>query len=121
MYRGHLGLSGSIGGLVLGAGNFFFTLGMLYSSIANVLVIGASASLFAAIGSFIIFGEVILLRTLITIAVCIACVGLIFNSDVSGSGNEKQLLGNTFAVFRALFQAAAFVAIRYRSSFAKRE
>jgi drug/metabolite transporter (DMT)-like permease len=82
-----------------------------YTIVANVLVILASNPLFSALFSWLMIGEVILLRTAVCMGVCVGAIALIFYDQIGGDSSAQGVLGNIFAVGAAVLLGLYFALI----------
>ena len=115
-YRGALlsrlramGLTGLAYGILSSAGISCFVLAVQYTSIASAVMIVATTPIFAALISRIFLGERLSLRMLLTIAACLAGVGIITGSANFGG---EGLLGEFFALVTAVTLASALTIAR---------
>ncbi len=99
-------------GLVIGPlfalGTVFFLLSITHTSVANTLVIIATAPLFAALVSFVLMGEMLALSTALAIAT--GLLGVVIT--VWGSLGAGRLLGDFAALGTAVCMALNFTLIR---------
>ena len=112
----NVGLVGGFGGMLLGASDYLFTTAIHLTAVANVLVIYATSSMFSALFSWLFAGEVLLLRTSITIAVCIGATLFIFYDQIGGDGSEDDITGNICAVFAAITMGSYLSLVSYAES-----
>lgn len=104
----NIGAAGVLLIIIFTGSTVSFIFALSYTSVANTLVIIATAPIFAAILSRVILGESISLMTAITILVVIAAITLI----VSDSYQTGTLFGDLCAVFTAVCIAGSFVITR---------
>ena len=90
------------------ASTVFFVIALTYTSVANTLVIIATAPIFAVILSRIILGESVTVFTNVTILVVLAAIVLI----VSESYRRGTVFGDLCAVVTAVCIAGSFVITR---------
>ena len=108
-----IGKIGFAAGIFLGASDIFFTLAIEYTVAANVLVILASNPLFSALFSWILIGDVIKLRTAVTMFVCMGAIALIFYDEIGGDGSANGMLGNVFAMCAAVTLGLFFAIVHF--------
>ena len=80
---------------------------------ANVLVMQSINPMFSAMFSYILLGETMLLRTVITCVICFAVVIWIFISEASTSNDG--MAGNIFALLSSILIGEFFALIRVAS------
>ncbi len=103
-----IGKSGLILIALFTSSTLFFVLALTYTSVANTLVIIATAPIFAAILSRVILRESITMFTALTILIVLAAITMI----VSDSYQSGTLLGDTYAMGTAICIAGGFVTTR---------
>ena len=103
-----IGKSGILLILLFSASTLFFVIALTYTSVANTLVIIATAPIFAVILSRIILGESVNLFTALTSLIVLAAIGLI----VSESYQTGTLFGDLCALGTAVCIAGSFVTTR---------
>lgn len=110
-----LGSIGLFAGIVQGISQVLFTVGVLNTAAANVLVINATNPVFSAILSFVILRETIPLKTIIVICISFGAIILVFSSDSSFGGDSSStsaLVGNLASLGAAVTIGLYFVLIR---------
>ncbi len=90
-----LGRWGLLAGIVWGASNVFLINAVQQTYVGNVLVILASAPMFAAICSYLIHRQLLPWRTIITCVVSFGVLALVFLGSTSSSGSSTGGGGNT--------------------------
>ena len=90
----------------------FFVLAITHTSVANALVIIATAPLFAALFSWIFLKETISLSTWIAILVCIGGISLIFIGSMGGGSR----IGDLYAIACAFGIAGQVTTVRHARS-----
>ncbi|CAM9533607.1 unnamed protein product [Ectocarpus fasciculatus] len=108
-----IGKLGVLAGVLLGAANIFFTYGVEYTAVANVLVILACNPLFAALFSWALVGEVVKARTAATMCVSLGAIALIFYDQIGADSTDKSGLGNVFAVAAAVLLGLFFAVVHF--------
>ena len=103
-----IGKSGVILIVLFTASTLFFVVALTYTSVANALVIIATAPIFAVMLSRIILDESVTFFTAATILIVLAAIGLI----VSESYQAGTLFGDLCAMGTAVCIAAGFVTTR---------
>jgi drug/metabolite transporter (DMT)-like permease len=104
-----IGWVGLVVAVFQAGGNLSFVTAVTQTSVANVLVIVATAPLFAAVLGWLVLGEAVPLRTWIAIACVVGAVALV----VAGSLSSGHALGDIIALGGSLCSAAAITAIRH--------
>lgn len=104
-----MGLPGVAVGACFATASTSFVLALSYTTVANVVLIGAAVPLIAALMSWLIFRERVSLTTWIAIALVIAGVGIMVSDSMTGSVSP---LGDALAVLVALAFASATVITR---------
>lgn len=110
-----IGKIGFIAGLVWGANNFLFTFAIQNGVVANVLVIVASNPMFSAVFSYILLGEVVPLRTVITCLICFAVIVIIFVGELNA--DSSAYVGIVAAVFCSASLGLYLVLLRLASKY----
>ncbi len=105
-----IGLSGLLAGAIFALSSLGFLISLAHTSVANTLVIVATAPLFAAIFSFLLMGERIALRTLFAIIATLA--GVIIMS--SSSWERGSIIGDLAALVTAMTLGLKFTIFRRR-------
>jgi len=108
-----MGWIGILCGLIFGTSNIFFTTAVQYTAAANVLVILAINPLFAALFSWILLGDIIKLRTVITMLIGLGAISLIFYDEITGGSSSRSILGNIFACCTCVLMGLFFAIVRY--------
>lgn len=104
-----MGWAGVGVGLCFATASTAFVVALAYTSVANILLIQAGVPLFAALMTYLLFGERITGATWAAIAAVILGVGIM----VSGSlGGQVSLVGDGLAILIALVFSAATVITR---------
>ena len=103
-----IGWLGILIAIIFAINTTFFQLSVQTTTVANTLVIIATAPLFAAILSVIFLKERVPLRTWITILISFLAVGLVF----AGRLDSGHLFGNLAALISAIGLGAHFVLVR---------
>jgi drug/metabolite transporter (DMT)-like permease len=103
-----IGWLGMLIALLFALNNVFFQLSVQNTSVANTLVIIATAPLFAALFSVVFLSESVPIRTWIAIVVSALGVGMVFVGEL-GSGN---LFGNIAALISSVGLGVHFVLVR---------
>ena len=67
--------------MLWGASNMLFTSAIQLTAVANVLVIVASNTVFSSIFSYLLLGEVIPIRMIVTSIICFGAIALIFSGE----------------------------------------
>jgi drug/metabolite transporter (DMT)-like permease len=76
-----LGPFGWGAGMLWGASNMLFTSAIQLTAVANVLVIVASNTVFSSIFSYLLLGELIPIRMIVTSLICFGAIALIFSGE----------------------------------------
>ena len=108
-----IGWIGVLCGFTFGISNILFTIAVHYTAAANVLVILATNPLFSALFSWFLLGDVIQVRTAITMLVGLAAISLIFYDEFSGGSSPKVILGNIFACCTSVLMGLYFSMVKY--------
>ena len=103
-----IGNSGLLLIILFTASTLFFVIALTYTSVANTLVIIATAPIFAVILSRIILAEKISIFTAITIVIVLASISLIVSESYQGG----TLAGDLCAMGTAICIAGSFVTTR---------
>ena len=103
-----IGKSGLLLIILFTASTLFFIIALTFTSVANTLVIIATAPIFAVILSRVILGETVSLFTAVTILIVIGAIALI----VSESYHGGALFGDLCAMGTAVCIAGSFVTTR---------
>lgn len=103
-------------GVIFGTSNIFFTTAVQYTAAANVLVILAVNPLFSALFSWILVGDVIKVRTAVTILVGLGAISLIFYDEISGGSSTRSILGNVFACCTCVLMGLFFAVVKYANT-----
>lgn len=106
-----IGWLGLLIAILFALNNVFFQLSVQTTSVANTLVIIATAPLFAALFSVLFLRERVPMRTWVAIVVSTAGVALVFIGDI-GAGDW---FGNTAALISAVGLGVHFVLVRLGS------
>ncbi len=91
-----------------GPASVFFVLSVTFTSVANMLVIVATAPLWAALASYLLLREIIALSTWVAIMCGMAGVGIVVLPGIGAS----HWVGDAFALATALCMASAFTMSR---------
>lgn len=102
------GAAGMAIAVAIGIGQIGYVLGLIYTSVANVVFILGSAPLFAALAGWAVLGERLSTAALLALAAAMAGVGLIF---VEGMG-EGGVLGIGFAVLALVCYVSLVILLR---------
>lgn len=106
-----IGYIGTFVGLLWGAAGITFTLAILNTHVANVFILMATNPLFSCLFSYLIYGENIPWRTIITVLVCFTAVTVIIvfelNTDI-----DYGWFGNLMALSAVLLTSMYLVIIR---------
>lgn len=106
------GRPGLVGGLILGAGNIFFALSIIHTTVANALFILSASPFLSAILAWFLLREQVHSRTILAMVVALAGVGVMVMEGL-GAG---RLFGNLMAVGTTLAHAGFVVSLRYGRS-----
>ena len=68
-------------GMLWGASNMLFTSAIQLTAVSNVLVIVASNTVFSSIFSYLLLGEIIPIRMIVTSIICFGAIALIFSGE----------------------------------------
>lgn len=107
----NIGYLGIVASFFSAASGICYVFALLNTHVANVMVIMTSSSIFAAIFSYVIFFELVPLRTIITMIVILISVVVIIALELT-SDFDNNWYGNFMAVLSAFFTALYFVMIR---------
>lgn len=122
----HLGPAGLLAALLFSVNQIGFVFAVANTGVANVLMIVATAPLFAALFSRIFLGEATDRRTWLAIAGAFAGMAVIFGGEAgllggggtaegaSGAVGPNPLLGNLCALAVAVALGGAFTVVRHR-------
>jgi drug/metabolite transporter (DMT)-like permease len=105
-----LGWIGILCGLILGTSNLSFTTAVKYTAVANVLVI---TSLFSALFSWVLVGDVLKVRTAVTMLIGLGAIAMIFYDEISGGSSPRSVLGNILACCTCVLVGLFFAVVRY--------
>jgi drug/metabolite transporter (DMT)-like permease len=111
----NLGYLGLFAGVVQGVSMVLFTLGVMYTAAANVLVINATNPIFSSILSYFILKEKIPLKTLVVIVICFGAILVVFSTEMGGASTAESTWGNLSALGAAVTLGLYFVLIRLAS------
>jgi drug/metabolite transporter, DME family len=103
------GKPGLVGGLILGAGNIFFALSIIHTTVANALFILSASPFISAILAWFLLREHVQRRTVLAMIVALVGVGVMVMEGL-GAG---RLFGNEMAVGTTLAHAGFVIALRY--------
>lgn len=103
------GKPGLAGGLILGAGNIFFALSIINTTVANALFILSASPFISAILAWFLLREHVRRRTVLAMVAALAGVGVMVMEGL-GAG---RLFGNLMAVGTALAHAGFVVSLRF--------
>ncbi|MCX7356012.1 MAG: DMT family transporter [Alphaproteobacteria bacterium] len=103
------GKPGLVGGLILGAGNIFFALSIINTTVANALFILSASPFISAILAWFLLREHVQRRTVLAMIVALVGVGVMVMEGL-GAG---RLFGNIMAVGTTLAHAGFVIALRY--------
>lgn len=103
-----IGWLGVLIAILFALNNVFFQLSVQSTSVANTLVIIATAPLFAALFSVLFLRERVPMRTWIAIVVSAGGVALVFIGDIGGG----SMFGNVAALISAVGLGVHFVLVR---------
>lgn len=103
------GRPGLAGGLILGAGNIFFALSIIHTTVANALFILSASPFISAILAWFLLREHVQRRTVLAMIVALVGVGVMVMEGL-GAG---RLFGNVMAVGTTLAHAGFVVSLRY--------
>jgi drug/metabolite transporter (DMT)-like permease len=104
-----MGWPGLVVALCFAIATISFVTALQYTTVANVVLIGASVPLLAALMSWLVFGEKIAPATWAAIAAVIAGVALMVSDSLGDSGS---MIGNLLAMLISLVFAVATVTTR---------
>ena len=103
------GKPGLVGGLILGAGNIFFALSIINTTVANALFILSASPFISAILAWFLLREHVQRRTVLAMIVALVGVGVMVMEGL-GAG---RLFGNVMAVGTTLAHAGFVISLRY--------
>lgn len=103
------GKPGLVGGLILGAGNIFFALAIIHTTVANALFILSASPFISAILAWFLLREHVQRRTVLAMIVALVGVGVMVMEGL-GAG---RLFGNLMAVGTTLTHAGFVISLRY--------
>jgi len=103
-----IGKAGVLIGSIFGFSSFFFTASIQNTSIANTLVIIATAPVFASLFSWLFLKEKVHLRTWVAMFIIFAAIAVIMSNSFSSDG----FLGDLYALGTAVFMATSFTLTR---------
>lgn len=103
------GRPGLAGGLILGAGNIFFALSIIHTTVANALFILSASPFISAILAWFLLREHVQRRTVLAMIVALVGVGVMVMEGL-GAG---RLFGNVMAVGTTLAHAGFVISLRY--------
>lgn len=103
------GKPGLAGGLILGAGNIFFALSIIHTTVANALFILSASPFISAILAWFLLREHVQRRTVLAMIVALVGVGVMVMEGL-GAG---RLFGNVMAVGTTLAHAGFVISLRY--------
>jgi len=104
-----MGLRGLLAGFLFCFSTCFFVLAITHTSVANALVIIATAPLFSALFAWLILKESVFLSTWITIIVCVGGISLIFMGSLGGGSRH----GDFYAILCAFMIAGQITTVRH--------
>lgn len=102
------GKPGLAGGLILGAGNIFFALSIIHTTVANALFILSASPFISAILAWFLLREHVQRRTVLAMIVALVGVGVMVMEGL-GAG---RLFGNAMAVGTTLAHAGFVISLR---------
>ena len=105
-----LGRWGLITAAFMSLQNLCFVIALTYTTVANTLLIIATAPLFAALFSWMFLGERAPLRTWLAILASILGIAIIFSGSLEGAGT---IIGDVPALGTAIRLGASFTAMRH--------
>jgi drug/metabolite transporter (DMT)-like permease len=106
----NIGYLGIIASFFNAASGICYVFALLNTHVANVMVIMATNAIFAAIFSYLIFAELVPLRTIITMAIIFTSVTIIIALELTADF-DNNWFGNFMAVLSALFTALYYVMV----------
>ena len=106
-----IGYLGIIASFFYAGSGICYVFALLHTHVANVMVIMATNSIFAAIFSYLIFSEMVPLRTIITMTIILISVTVIIALELT-EDFDNNWFGNFMAVLSALFTALYYVMVR---------
>lgn len=107
----NIGYLGIIASFFNAASGICYVFALLNTHVANVMVIMATNAIFAAIFSYLIFAELVPIRTIITMAIIFTSVTIIIALELT-TDFDANWFGNLMAVLSALFTALYYVMVR---------
>jgi len=108
-------LPSAVSAVLLALISIFFVLGVIHTTVANVVVILSTAPLFAALFTRFFLREAVALRTWLAIGVATLGIVLVF----AGSFSTSDLLGNGYALLSSLALGANLTLLRRHASLAR--
>lgn len=113
MYRRfwEIGLVGLLAGAINAGGGIAFTVAILNTHTANVFIIMATTPFTASLFSFLCFGEVVPVRTIIAIVVSFSAVAVVVSLELT-SEFDTAWYGNVMAIVSSILYALYLVLIR---------
>lgn len=108
-------LPSAVSAVLLALISIFFVLGVIHTTVANVVVILSTAPLFAALFTRFFLLEAVALRTWLAIGVATLGIVLVF----AGSFSTSDLLGNGYALLSSLALGANLTLLRRHASLAR--
>ena len=102
------GKPGLVGGLILGAGNIFFALSIIHTTVANSLFILSASPFIAAAFAWLLLRERVQAETVYFMLASLAGVGIMVYEGLGGG----RLYGNAMAVVTMLCHAGFVVSLR---------
>jgi drug/metabolite transporter (DMT)-like permease len=117
----NIGRLGFACGIVWGISNVFFTMAILTTYVANVLIIMACNSVFAAVFGYVVFGITQSLRTTVTCIVSIGAILLVCLTSILEKSDDDEVsgnvvLGNIYAIVASLTMGLYFVLLEQVST-----
>lgn len=111
-----MGLPGVVIALVFSLGTACFMYSAANTLIANTLFITATSPVFAAILSWLVLGERVSLRTLLTIVASLCGIAIIAAGSVGEGPSQASLAGDLSALGAAIALAVTFTIARARKT-----
>jgi len=106
-----IGYIGTFAGLLWGAAGITFTLAILNTHVANVFIIMATNPLFSYLFSYLLYGEDMPWRTIITMIVCFSAITVIIVLELY-TDIDYGWYGNVMALVAVLLTSMYLVIIR---------